>query len=401
MRERAQQLSLSLMVHPGVVGQFGDAFIRVPSTNVVVSPSRQAHVQSAPAYRPHSAALMHSSAPTLPKSPTVRPSFKLDPRFASAVDGISEDRVISRLFNQNYRRPASASNRVHDPWASAPVPSADAAPPGAARSAAEVAAEYDRMSMDEEISSAVDEGELWPSDASEGPAYSVEGAPEPAPVPSTYGLRTTIKVDKNSAPKEVVVSAGAPGSAPHHILDGHAHFFLQTGVLPESLMPSAAPRQLLRDRRASSKDLARRKRQQEESKAAAERDRLLVENVMERVRREGPAVKLPPSRSAPRLEGAPAARRAPLPPARAACTFSGSSDADDPRYTQARLGSTVLFVQRRNFEHQASLDASLGAAYARGITGRFADPIADGRVVEAQGARGRGRIRFGSRPARP
>ena len=365
------------MVHPGVVGQFGDAFIRMPSANVVLSPSRQSPVQSAPAHRPRSAsvALMHSSAPTLPRSPTVRPSFKLDPRFASAVDGMGEDRVISRLFNQNYRRPASASNlgREHDPWASIPN-LATAAPSGAARSAAEVAAEYDVMSMDEEIRSAVDEGDLWPSGASESPAHSVEGscAPEPAPAASTYGLRTTIKGDKDSAPKEVVVSAGAPGSAPHLILHGRAHFFLQTGLMPESLMPSAAPRQLLRDRRVSSKDLARRKRQQEESKAAAERDRLLVESVMARVRREGPAVKLPPSRSAPRLEGAPAARRTPLPPTtRAAC--SGSSAAADPHYSHARLGSTVLFVQRRNFEHQASLDASLGAAYARGLAGAFAD----------------------------
>ena len=251
---------------------------------------------------------------TRPKTPQLPvqnfPEYKLYPGFKDAASGIHESGSLARLLT----RPQSASSLQYSPRVQ--PESAAALPPP---SSSHFVEEMDQLLIEtEEALAAVPAADAlverpW---LNEAPAPAPVEAPAPAttsggggsrvtfqtdavaaPAPAevvnttTYGWQTKIRSPQGK-PMHVVLSQGGKPLEPSEVaefspdlvtLHGRAHFYLQTGVLPESLIPrSSGP---VKPVSMTSAAIARRKKAEAE-RQKKEAERQLVESIVRRARRE-------------------------------------------------------------------------------------------------------------------
>lgn len=373
------KIFLSAWQCDGMLGQFGDALIRLPvgqyntrslqavqqknspvSTATISAPRRR---QNASRTQPAVVAKSpHSLGDGKP------PSYKLHPQFGSVREGLRESQSLSRLL---HTRPQSAPSLSF--WAygqeDAPEPTLEAAPVTAAAAAAAMAAAASPTDTAQQLPAVAEdvetreEGDSEDDDEDDG-----VGASSPSAADVAYGWRTSIMTDRDGTQvvpwgsgTQVMLSTDAAATAAHTQsspvigLHGRAHFFLKTGVLPESLLPKPGAPPQAKAVNLSSSALAKKKERQRLAAEKADKDRLLVEAIMERMRRESP----PPAR---RMDE-PAATRArrPMPGAELAQKATDRANRvvrDPPVRASAvdELVSTVHYVQQRNYGYQSVLN---------------------------------------------
>ena len=427
------------------VSQLGDAQFRLPVHNVIVNrsasesnslPPRRASSSSdtLPQRRPRTPQLPPPKIKTRPKTPQLPvqnfPEYKLYPGFKDAASGIHESGSLARLLT----RPQSASSLQYSPRVQ--PESAAALPPP---SSSHFVEEMDQLLIEtEEALAAVPAADAlverpWLNEAPapapvEAPAPATSGggsrvtfqtdavaAPAPAEVvnTTTYGWQTKIRSPQGK-PMHVVLSQGGKPLEPSEVaefspdlvtLHGRAHFYLQTGVLPESLIPrSSGP---VKPVSMTSAAIARRKKAEAERQKKKEAERQLVESIMRRARREtanNPLKERPGSAGGDSSSmahrewpGARLERQAtnralyivPEPP-------PGPTSLD-------LLHDTLGYVQRRSFDHQVVMDekarddhsaaAERAASKARCASwlASTSAPAADVLVLDGSGADGGGR----------
>jgi hypothetical protein len=337
--------------------QFGDALLRMPEARFNCGEREPERPR-----RPLTANTANSRTPPLVAAKKKAPSpglssYPLHPSFATASRGVKESASLAKLMH----RPFSANTLVRDVF----LLDDEAGVPGDAAQLGDEDDDDVELADDELQISAAESGPVDAAgDASQQPSAGVRrlssAARTESPAPATaYGWQTVIAADKGR-PVEVMLSAGALPQAPRDAKDlvavhGRAHFFLQTGVWPDSLMPKPTPPPQVR---LGSQALAKRKERLRAERAAVEKERLQIEATLARVRRE-----TTPLARAARDVGS----------AEAPSAWPGSrlaDAADDRAYRNVeepppgpmafeRLGSTVAYMRSRGFDHQQALDGRL------------------------------------------
>ena len=180
----------------------------------------------------------------------------------------------------------------------------------------------------------------------------------------TYGFATRLKLPGASKVADVVLSS-AEATASTKVLHGKAHFYLKTGLVPESLIPKPAPTpaQL---RRAREKKLAAARA----AKAKADEDARIVADVRARIEREQPPLPVGRMVSVIRVrqmsgyvstESAAAAKAAAKAAAERVRQEEEAQMLKIVRRGTERLCTTLADVKRTAYEWQSSLDVRSSA----------------------------------------